>query len=105
MTEAPTQPSPPPAPDALPDFIAEDGRRRGVIVRAALLVGALLMFALAILLWLTPVLTGIPFWILGFVLLGMMSRRSARWINRQERRLPHRLRLLLRPRSRRGRGG
>jgi len=103
MTEPATQPptTPPPEPDALPDLIAEGGRERGMIARAGLLVAALVMFALAILLWITPVLTGIPFWILGFVMLGMVSRRTARWVNRQESRLPRRVRLLLRPGYRR----
>jgi uncharacterized membrane protein YbaN (DUF454 family) len=66
-----------------------------------LVLGALALFALAIVFWLVPVLSGIPFWVLGALVLGMASRRAARWINRQERRLPPSWRLLLRPRYRR----
>jgi Flp pilus assembly protein TadB len=97
-----TQPPPaaPPAPE-LPDLLPEDGAQRGMVARVALLVAALLCFALGVVFWLVPVMTGIPFWILGFVVLGMASRAAARWVNRQERRLPRRARLLLRPRLRR----
>jgi uncharacterized membrane protein YbaN (DUF454 family) len=72
-----------------------------VVARAGLLVAALALFALAILGWIIPVMPGIPFWIMGFQVLGMVSRRIAHWINRQERRLPRRVRLLLRPGQRR----
>lgn len=89
---------PPPAPDELPDLLPEDGPQRGMAVRLVLLAAALVLFALGVAFWIMPVLTGVPFWILGFVLLGMASRRCARWINRQERRLPRRARLVLRPR-------
>ena len=96
MSEPPTQPT-----DALPDLLSEERTDRGPLLRVALLVATAVLFVLAIIFWLIPVLTGIPFWILGFVTLGMASRRAARWINARERRLPHKLRLLLRPRLRR----
>jgi uncharacterized membrane protein YbaN (DUF454 family) len=56
--------------------------------------------------WLLPVMTGIPFFALGLVLVAMGSGRARRWVNRIEDRLPARLRswlrrLLSRVRSRR----
>jgi hypothetical protein len=96
MSEPPTQPT-----DELPDLLPEERTERALIVRVALLVATGVLFILAIILWLVPVLTGIPFWILGIVTLGMASRRAARWINARERRLPRKIRLVLRPRLRR----
>ncbi len=98
MEPADTQP---PTEADLPDLVPENGTRRSMLVRVALGLGAAVCFGLGLVLWPVPVMTGIPFWILGFVLLGMVSRRTARWVNRQERRLPRRARLLLRPRLRR----
>jgi uncharacterized membrane protein YbaN (DUF454 family) len=54
------------------------------------------MFALGIVGWLIPVVTGIPFLVFGLVLLGMSSQRAREWINRAERRLPLRWRRRLR---------
>jgi len=96
MCEPPTQPT-----DELPDLLSEERTERGPLLRVALLVATAVLFVLAIIFWLIPVLTGIPFWILGFVTLGMASRRAARWINARERRLPRKLRLALRPKLRR----
>ena len=95
-------PDPPGAGDApLPDLIALDGVPRGPIKRAALLVAAAVFFVLGVVFWLVPVLTGVPFYVLAAISAGMASRRAAGWVNRLERRLPHRLRLVLR--RRRGR--
>jgi len=96
MCEPPTQPT-----DELPDLLSEERTERGPLLRVALLVATAVLFVLAIIFWLIPVLTGIPFWILGFVTLGMASRRAARWINARERRLPRKVRLMLRPKLRR----
>lgn len=79
-----------------PDLIATEGPRRGLITRAVLLTLAALAFVLGFVLWLIPVVTGIPFHILALALLGMSSRRVGRWINRRERSLPHRYRVRLR---------
>jgi uncharacterized membrane protein YbaN (DUF454 family) len=76
-----------------------------MVKRVALLAAALLFVVLGIVGWLLPVVTGIPFYILGLVCAGMASRRVGGWINRHERRLPRRLRLLLRPKLRRQRRG
>lgn len=95
---SPDEPEPP-----LPDLVRVEPRERSPVARIGLLVLALLLFVLAIVGWLVPVVTGIPFWIAGFLVLAMASRRAARWINRTEAKLPRRLRLLLRPKLRRGR--
>ena len=101
-----SEPSPAPEPgapraSALPDLIDAGGPERGTVTRIALVIAALACFALGILFWLIPVLTGVPFLLLAFLCLGMASHRVARWINIQERRLPKRCRLWLRPRLRR----
>jgi hypothetical protein len=85
----------------LPDLIALDGVPRGAIERAALLVAAGVFFVLGVVFWLVPVVTGVPFYVLAAVCAGMASRRAAAGVNRLERKLPHRVRLLLR--RRRGR--
>ena len=87
--------------EELPDLIQEQRARPGMVKRIALLAAALVLFGLGIVGWLVPIVTGIPFYILAAVCAGMASPRVARWINRHERRLPRRWRLLLRPRLRR----
>jgi hypothetical protein len=64
--------------------------------RALYVVGAVLAFAAGIAGWVIPVLTGIPFWVAGFVLLAMASQRTRHVINALERRLPEKWRLGLR---------
>lgn len=90
--------------EELPDLIQQDGVRPGMVKRVALLAAALVFVVLGIVGWLLPIVTGIPFYILALVCAGMASRRVAGWVNRHERRLPLRWRLLLRPRLRRRRG-
>jgi len=70
------------------DLLRVDERQRSVLAKSALLVAALLLFALGLIGWLVPVFTGIPFYLAGLVTLGMSSRRAARRINGWERRLP-----------------
>lgn len=72
-----------------------------MVKRVALLALALGFVALGIVFWLLPVVTGLPFYLLALLTAGIASRRVAGWINRQERRLPRRWRLLLRPKLRR----
>lgn len=60
--------------------------------RLLLVGGALLFFVLGIFGWLVPVVTGIPFYVAGLVLLGMASPSVRRWINRTEARLSPRWR-------------
>jgi hypothetical protein len=87
---------------SLPELIRTGGVSRGPAMRVALLVAALCLFALGIVFWLIPVVTGVPFYVLAAITAGMASKRAARWINRLDARLPHRLRLLLRSRRHRG---
>ncbi|MHC5212265.1 MAG: hypothetical protein ACYTG2_16225 [Planctomycetota bacterium] len=85
--------------EPLPDLISLDGVPRGPVKRAALLVAAAVFFLLGIAFWLVPVVTGLPFYVLAAITAGMASRRAAVIVNRLERRLPHRWRLLLRRRG------
>ena len=57
--------------------------------RAALfIVGALVCFALGVVGWLIPIMSGLPFYALGLILLGLVSDRMRRLVNSLERRLP-----------------
>ena len=60
------------------------------------LVGAIVCFALGVVGWLVPVVTGLPFYVLGFVLLGLAGNRPRKWVNALERRLPEHLRRRMR---------
>ncbi len=84
--------------DPLPNLIKVEGPELGVWKRAGLASASLVFFALGVVGWLIPVVTGIPFYVLGLITLGMASKPAARLINTWERRLPQRLRRLLRPR-------
>jgi hypothetical protein len=86
----------PAPPLELPDLLEERTTRRPTWVRVLCIIGAVLLFILGIAGWLIPVITGIPFYIAGLVLLGMASDRARGWINRLERKLPHRWRWNLR---------
>jgi uncharacterized membrane protein YbaN (DUF454 family) len=61
-----------------------------------LVAGAILCFVFGILGWLVPVVTGIPFYVLGLILLGMASPSVQNWINRTETKLSPKWRRLLR---------
>jgi uncharacterized membrane protein YbaN (DUF454 family) len=60
------------------------------------LAGALVFFALGIVGWLVPVVTGLPFYVAGLLLLGMSSDRVLGLINRADRKLPMGVRRALR---------
>lgn len=62
-------------------------RKQPVWKRAFYLGGALLLFLIGILGWLIPVVTGIPFYVAGLILLGMGSQRVRDWINQLEAKL------------------
>ena len=89
-------PSPPELPDLLPSRV-----KRALWVRALCVAGAVVCFALGVVGWLIPVVTGLPFYAIGLLLLGMASGRVARWINRMDRRLPLAVRIKLRKWTRR----
>jgi uncharacterized membrane protein YbaN (DUF454 family) len=62
-------------------------------LRAAIFIlGALVCFALGVVGWLIPVVTGLPFYVLGLILLGLVSDRMRRLVNSMERRLPEAVR-------------
>lgn len=84
----------------LPDLVDVGGAPRPAWQKALLLLAAFVLITMAIVIWLLPIVGGSWFfWIPGLLLLGMGSRRAARWLNHCDRRLPHRCRLWLRPRE------
>jgi DMSO reductase anchor subunit len=70
----------------LPDLFREPDRRHPVWLRILFLAAALLFFAAGVVGWLIPVVTGLPFYAVGLVFLGLASDRVRRWVNRFERR-------------------
>lgn len=89
-----------PRPGELPDLLSTE-IRRPLWLRALCIAGALVFFVLGVIGWLIPVMTGLPFYAVGLLLLGMASSRAAGWINRMDRRLPHAVRVKLREWTRR----
>ncbi len=83
-------------PSELSDLLAPHQKDRPLWIRALCVAGAVVCFLLGIVGWLIPVITGIPFYVVGLALLGMASSRVIVWINRLERRLPDRFRRELR---------
>jgi uncharacterized membrane protein YbaN (DUF454 family) len=83
------------APDDLPDLLRNDGRRP-LWLRAMGLGGATVFFALGVVGWLIPVVTGLPFHAVALALLALSSDRVGGWVNRAERRLPRHRRLAIR---------
>jgi hypothetical protein len=79
----------------LPDLL-RPGRPRPLWLRVAGLAGAVVFFALGVVGWLIPVVTGLPFYAVGVVLLALSSDKVGRWVNRMERRLPLGTRFVLR---------
>ena len=83
-------------PDSFPPLLRIRKTQRSFLTRVLLVGGAILCLVFGILGWLVPVVTGIPFYVLGLILLGMASSGVRNWINRAEARLPPRWRKLLR---------
>jgi hypothetical protein len=71
----------------LPDLFREPERRHPFWLRILFLAGALVCFALGVVGWLIPVVTGLPFYAVGLVFLGLASDRVRHGVNRLERRL------------------
>jgi hypothetical protein len=88
--------SPKPLPPELPDLLPPPAQRRSFWLRALYIVGAIVCLALGVIGWLIPVVSGLPFYAAGLLLLGMASTCVAEWINHHERRLPHGVRQRLR---------
>jgi hypothetical protein len=88
----------PPQADAepIPDLLRTDRKPAPLWRRVLYLVGAGLAFVAGIVGWLVPVVTGIPFWIAGIVLLALAVPKTALLLNALERKLPDRLRRGLR---------
>jgi hypothetical protein len=80
----------------LDDLLATDRPPLSPGKRAACWILGWILVLCGVIGWLVPVVTGIPFYIAGFALLGLASRRMARWINALDRRLPYRARVALR---------
>ena len=80
----------------LPDLLRAQGGRHPFWLRIVFLGGALLCFVGGVVGWLIPVVTGIPLYAAGFVLLGLASDRTRRLVNRVERRLSEATRLRIR---------
>ena len=68
--------------------------------RALRLVGGIFFMILGVVGWLVPIVTGIPFYIIGLFLLASVSPPARRFVNWLDRKLPRRARLLLRRRRR-----
>lgn len=71
----------------LPDLLAARAHTPSAWLKALYVLGAVVCFALGIVGWLVPLVTGLPFYVIGIVLLGLASNRVRRLINRLERRL------------------
>ena len=84
----------------LPELLPEREKRLHVAWRVVALAGGIVFMILGVVGWLFPVVTGIPFYIVGLGLLGMASRRVRHWINQLDERLPTKVRLILRPKLR-----
>ena len=84
---------PQPLADLLPVDLANPISR---FRRLGLLLASGFFFALGLIGWLIPVITGIPFYVLSLILLGMAVPPVARRLNRWERRLKYERRLQLR---------
>src|SRR5262245_25888533 len=80
----------------LPDLLETPAKARSVWFRIICLAGAGAFLVLGTIGWLLPIVTGIPFYVVALILLGIGSERCRQYINRMERRLPRALRLKLR---------
>ena len=89
-----------PPPGDLPDLLSTE-ITRPLWMRMLCIAGAFVFFVLGVIGWLIPLVTGLPFYAVGLILLGMASARAAGWINRMDRRLPHAVRVKLREWTRR----
>ena len=92
---------PPTAADPLPDLLG-DSPALPLWARAAFAAAGIALTALGVAVWLIPVVGGsIFFYAAGFLLLGRSSRRIRAAVNRAERKLPGRVRRVLRLQMRR----
>lgn len=80
----------------LPDLLRSPHERHPFWLRVVFLGAAVVCFALGVVGWLIPVITGIPFYAAGLVFLGLASDRTRRFINRMERKLSEKTRRRIR---------
>jgi len=80
----------------LPELLALDADTRPAWKRTVLFGCGVICIVIGVICGPIPIMTGIPFYIGGAVLLGMSNKHVAAWINRWERKLPRRARLMLR---------
>jgi hypothetical protein len=66
------------------------------VKRVTLIVCGIVLIVAGIVGWLLPVMTGVPFWVAGLILLARASDRCRRLINWGERNLPTKARQILR---------
>ena len=96
----PTKPAntgePDPPPDEFGPWLDENRPAVHPVLRLVYLVVGVICIALGVVGWLVPIVTGIPFYILGAWLLGLASVRVRHAINALERKLPAGLRRRLR---------
>lgn len=71
----------------LPDLLRSPDERHPFWLRVVFMGAAVVCFALGVVGWLIPVITGIPFYAAGLVFLGLASDRTRRFINRMEHKL------------------
>jgi Flp pilus assembly protein TadB len=94
--EQPAASAPAQRDDPLGDLLSPTPAERSIVRRAWLIALGCTLFLLGIVFWLTPVMTGIPFWLAGLVCLAKVSDRIRRVVNAGDRILPNRLRKMLR---------
>lgn len=82
----------------IPDLLRVDGGEHPLLRRVLFSIGAAVCLVLGIVGWLVPVVTGVPFYVLGAVLLAKAVPSFGHWLNAKERGWSLRHRLWLRPR-------
>lgn len=88
--------------DALGDLVPERLRDAPLWERVLCLVGGIFFLVLGVVGWLVPVVTGIPFYVIGLFLLAGVAPPARHFVNWLDRKLPLGVRRLLR-KVRRGR--
>jgi hypothetical protein len=81
---------------SFPPLLKARRKQQPLWKRWLLIAAAILCFTVGVLGWLLPVITGIPFYILGLILLGMASPRVVDRINSAEAKLSPKWRKRLR---------
>jgi hypothetical protein len=84
----------------IPDLLGDPHGEHPMLRRVLWGLGAAGCFVLGVVGWLVPIITGIPFYMLGIVLAAKAVPPFGHWINRKERSWTLKWRLLLRPRLR-----